>query len=405
MRSDLEALGYMLEYGPVDSQKYLLPQRRNRIYATADVENGQSVEEYQAKMTATMDAMSSNFIIPVDSILDPDLPGEPLTTERQEHLRKDATERASDPHHGEHVFIDGSTSSSRKSEFATDVFTCIRPSHGIYSCKLGRWVTVGEMWAAQGLWANNFENPEAVDEMLKDTKAAQDLVGNAFSSTVMQAKVLASIVHSCGWESVGHGTMRQQEQVVVVSELDSIGKGSGLSTPQASYSSSLKRSASSFSGASGSSKKPLDKRESPSVVQPETVKRRRYCGKSKPRLECEKASANSMAYLSQPGLSGDACKEHVEALRVASAGIKRAASDQQGGGPKKKKRTYKSNGKIAREGKKGVVSIYRKVELLKVPGLCHSTISLCIYIYVIVNLCMCRKRIFVPKGIGFLIYI
>ena len=352
MQSDLSSMGYVVEYGGVDSKNYLLPQRRNRIYATADVDNGQCMNEYQNRMRKTMEAMSSDFIIPVDAILDPNLPKEDLTTERQESKLKEAMDRASYQCQGRHVFIDGSTSKSRAAEFSVDALTCIRPSHGIYSEKFRRWVTVREMWDAQGLWHINFDNPDAVAAMLSNTKAAQDLAGNAFSSTTMQAKVLASIVHSSGWDNIGNVCAPGLDECVVVSEMDEV-----HSTPKSSPQSTFKRSASSLSSSEKSSglKAP---------VQPELSKRRRYVGKCQPRCDSDKVAEPlvSLARLSQPDLAADACKQHVEALRTGSK--KRAASKQPSDEPDKK-RQYTLSGKTARDGKRGVISIHRKLQLLK----------------------------------------
>ena len=369
MQSDLDSLGYVLEYGGVDSKNYLLPQRRNRIYATADVGHGQCADEYGKKMKKTMDALASEFRIPVDTILQPDLPQEALTTERQETLLRDAVNRAAYQHHGRHVFIDGSTSTTRAPEFAVDLLTCVRPTHGIYSEKLRRWVTVNEMCAAQGLWDINFANPEAVQAMLANTKDAQDLAGNAFSPTTMQARVIASIIHSTGWESVGHVQMESSGiPGVVVSDLDVLSKAtSDEGLPSASptskpSSTSLKRSVSSMSDCNGD----FQKGSSLEVTTPPaTTKRRRYVGKCKPRNAHEELPVCPAVCIGQPNLSGADCKQHVEALRAAHN--KRAASKQPDGEPAKK-RKYTTNGKVARDGKRGVISIYRKVELLKALG-------------------------------------
>ena len=61
------------------------------------------------------------------------------------------------------------------------------------------FVTIQEMWAAQGLFKCNFENQEAVQSMWEQASKAQDLAGNAFASTCMQAKIIASLVHGQGW--------------------------------------------------------------------------------------------------------------------------------------------------------------------------------------------------------------
>lgn len=290
MQNDLDTLGYVLEHGRVDSKHFLLPQRRNRVYATADVGNGQCASMYKYNMEKTMQAMSSDSTIPIDAILDSSLPREELSTERQALKLKEAMESASKLGHGKHVFFDGSTSSSRPAEFAVDTLTCIRPTHGIYCESHSRWVTVEEMWKAQGLWATNFNNPDAVTKFLTLAKDAHDMVGNAFSSTVAQAKVIASMIHSTGWENIkGIEVYQPQSGTVVVSELDHFCEGlrdeyqdntSGYATPTVSKASGLKRSSSSISCDLAATRPPPPLCD----AQPIPCKRRRYTKKSNPRI-------------------------------------------------------------------------------------------------------------------------
>ena len=200
MEADLEKLGYVLEYGRVDTQDFLLPQRRNRIYATADVSNGQCPKQYAEAMASTMAAFQSD--LHVDLEFDRSLPKESLTTDRQQTKLKEALEAAVLKEQTDDVFIDGSTSNSRPSEYAINVLTCVRPSHQIYSQQLQRWITPTEMWHAQGLFPVNFPNPDAVEELFDNPSLTQSLAGNAFSATVVQAKLLASMIHSQGWDSI-----------------------------------------------------------------------------------------------------------------------------------------------------------------------------------------------------------
>lgn len=306
MKNDLDGLGYVMEYCKIDTQNYLLPQRRNRVYATADVGNGQNASEYEKNMQKTMEAMSSGVRIPTDEILNHDLPEEHLTSERQMGLLQKSIEHASDRFASNNLFIDGSTSSSRIPEYSHASLTCIRPSHGIYSVKYKRWVTVQEMWNAQGLWLSNFENPQAVENMLAtNPKDAQDLCGNAFSGTAVQAKVLASMVHSMGWESIAHEKKQNYDGVLVVSEMDTVhhsassdscDANSGFQTPIGSKSSSLKRSLSTMSAPRSSTSSgtkdsclrptlnpgtPAEKIEHDVDPEATNAKRRRYRGKNK----------------------------------------------------------------------------------------------------------------------------
>eukprot|EP00435_Cladocopium_sp_Y103_P053965 s287_g17.t1 len=107
------------------------------------------------------------------------------------------------------IFIDGSTSESRSAdaiESALDVLTCVRPTHDIYSIGLGRYVSARELLGAQGIWQVDSENIKAFAKMTSSTKFAQDMAGNAFSSTACQAAFLASLVVCDVWREVHPAT-------------------------------------------------------------------------------------------------------------------------------------------------------------------------------------------------------
>ena len=77
------------------------------------------------------------------------------------------------------VFLDVSKSDAFM-EQATNVATCIRPTHDIYSHQLGRKLTVPELWCCQGLWRDDFPCPQTIDELLNENPSkAQDLAGLA----------------------------------------------------------------------------------------------------------------------------------------------------------------------------------------------------------------------------------
>ena len=198
MTKDLGELGYVVEHSKIDAQDYLLPQRRNRVYALADINAGQCSQSFAQKMKATMESMASDVLLPFDSVFDTTLPHQQLEGRQYDKLQE-ALEKACLQANCQNVFVDTSTSSTRECESATNVLTCVRPTHKIYSHQLQRFVTIQEMWAAQGLFKCNFENQEAVQSMWEQASKAQDLAGNAFASTCMQAKIVASLVHGQGW--------------------------------------------------------------------------------------------------------------------------------------------------------------------------------------------------------------
>ena len=83
-------------------------------------------------------------------------------------------------------------------ESAANVLTCVTPKHEIYLNLLSRYVKPQEYLNAQGIWRVDAENVQAYDKMLENG-LAQELAGNSFTSTVVQAVVLASFVTCECW--------------------------------------------------------------------------------------------------------------------------------------------------------------------------------------------------------------
>ena len=93
-------------------------------------------------------------------------------------------------------------SKDRKPEFNIGATTCIRPSHSIYSHKLQRYLTAAELLGQQGIWASDFLHPDAVKELHTQSTFAREMAGMAFTTTVLQANLLTSIIHCEGWKIV-----------------------------------------------------------------------------------------------------------------------------------------------------------------------------------------------------------
>lgn len=156
-------------------------------------------------MKETVRSMSSNVHFPFESVFDISLPPTPevLKTPLQKLRVASAVRRQKEKNRpSSNLFIDCGTSLQRGCEFAQEVSTCIRPTHQVWSTRLGRHVTVPELWNCQGLWAQDWPEASAVLSMLERPKEAQDLCGNSFSSTVSQSKLLASLAHSAGWKTI-----------------------------------------------------------------------------------------------------------------------------------------------------------------------------------------------------------
>ena len=176
MKKDFGDLGYIMEHQIADAQWYLLRQRRNRVWATFDINSGQSAETYGADMTRTMKSMASDVQFPFSSCFDetiePESPRDGTRAKLEEAIRLDEMDQCSG-----NVFLDGSTSKGRRPESAVGICACVRPTHAIYSQKLQRYVRPSEMFGVQGLWRDDFENPDEIDRMSEHDKHTQDLAG------------------------------------------------------------------------------------------------------------------------------------------------------------------------------------------------------------------------------------
>ena len=182
MRKDLLDLGFVFEYQRLDAQKFLVRQRRNRIWGTADVV-GPNASEYGERMAQTVQSMQSDCLFPWEDCFDTSLPAE-TSEELPERARRQLETALADAtllDGSSNVFLDISKSDSHL-EQATSVATCVRPTHAIYSHALGRRLTVLELFKCQGLWRDDFLCPEAVDQMLKEPKQAQDLAGDGLKN-------------------------------------------------------------------------------------------------------------------------------------------------------------------------------------------------------------------------------
>lgn len=203
--SDLKELGYVFQWSKLDAQQYLLLQRRNRVYGTADLDEGQDSQTFFDKMADTLASLSGDTRFNFSDVFDVSLPKSVLTGQAASNVQE-AIQKAALKNESSNLFVDTSTSNSWETESAERVCTCVRPSHPVYSVKLERYVEIAEMFLCQGLFKNDFHSPSAIEDILRENpNAAQDLAGNAFASTCAQAQLLASLVNASGWKHVNGG--------------------------------------------------------------------------------------------------------------------------------------------------------------------------------------------------------
>lgn len=107
---------------------------------------------------------------------------------------------------GNNIFLDGSSSEQKGAEFAYEVSTCVTPSHNVYSGMYGRYLLPEELLAAQAIFRCDATNEQAFDHLL-ETKSkeicstlAQDIAGNSFTGTVIQAVCLSALASTDIWQ-------------------------------------------------------------------------------------------------------------------------------------------------------------------------------------------------------------
>ena len=132
--SDMAELGYSFEYQKVDSQKYLVRQRRNRVWGSANLQTCNTPGQYDVLMEKTMGALAADHQFDFAKRFYEDLPKETLVNKVFQMNLSSALQKAEligkDP---SDIFLDCSTSGGRSShpEMAFGVSACVRPTHKI----------------------------------------------------------------------------------------------------------------------------------------------------------------------------------------------------------------------------------------------------------------------------------
>lgn len=172
----------------------MLPQRRNRVYGLAFAMAGSSVPQVQETYSKCLEALKTNYQFPSDLMFEKKRPEKP-TPSHQETITAVQKKCPSSCD----LYVDCASSSDRLT-YGDKVLPCLTPSHAIFSTRLQRYLSKRDLLNCQGLWPSTF-NPDAY-KILLDGKA-QDVAGNAFSSTVFQATFLTAF--ACApdtWDSL-----------------------------------------------------------------------------------------------------------------------------------------------------------------------------------------------------------
>ena len=106
----------------------------------------------------------------------------------------------------EKATFDTSTSRSRLPEWAWDMLTCVRPTHRIWLLGEERYATPLEMLRAHGVTPEVFQDPSALN--LLQGSQCQHMAGNAYTTSVLIAKILATMVNSPAWQRLAGSSSR-----------------------------------------------------------------------------------------------------------------------------------------------------------------------------------------------------
>ena len=112
----MEAAGYMFVYKCVDSQKYLVRQRRNRVWGVTIPRSGCEQDGlFSARFDAMLEHLENIGIsFPVDAIFDSTLPKETMSNRTLARHVREASAKAMLAGRSDDVYVDAHTSSQGK---------------------------------------------------------------------------------------------------------------------------------------------------------------------------------------------------------------------------------------------------------------------------------------------------
>lgn len=180
----------------VNSQHFLVPQRRMRVWGLATLitsrpgevcaEYGECLQSFQSNCTFTAESIFANQ------------PKCAVKAGRHQHLVKLAKESAPDCNA---LFVNCNGSYSRP-VYAEQVVPCVTPGHPVYATHLERYLGTSDFMNVQGFFESSWSS-EIYQELLSKPSFTHDLVGNSFTTTVAQAVILTTFaVAADAWGTV-----------------------------------------------------------------------------------------------------------------------------------------------------------------------------------------------------------
>lgn len=202
---DMDERGHSFSYRTVDTQSYLLPQRRNRVFGCAAAKRAKTPEEIELESKSWKDTFARLGMGPKEQqfdltdLLEDGLDAEPLQAPQDIQNWKAAkanVKRTKGKAQAQPMCLHMGSSSDRL-EYALGASTCVRPTHGIYCEVVQRPLVPLELLRLQGVFPSDFPFPDAIEAVSE--KLLKDMAGNAFTTTVLQAAMLASLVSHDAW--------------------------------------------------------------------------------------------------------------------------------------------------------------------------------------------------------------
>ena len=185
----------------LDSQNFLVRQRRTRIWGLAEASTGQTKERLRKSYGDAISELHSHFSFDMHQVFMQGLRTEEPRRQLEHQILQKAKDKALEKNQNiDNLFFDASTSRSRLEtsvEYAVDVTTCITPTHDVYSTALQRYLLPQEFLNAQAIFRCDAAVPRAYDKMI--VHLGQELAGNSFTGTVAQAVFLSSLVSCRSW--------------------------------------------------------------------------------------------------------------------------------------------------------------------------------------------------------------
>ncbi|CAK9003637.1 Malate dehydrogenase 2 [Durusdinium trenchii] len=193
--------GFKRDWTRLDSQHFLTPQRRNRIWGIATLVTGHqgASEAVSADFADCLKSMQSHSLFPRDDVF-MDLPAAPVKQGRHEEILEKV--KMMNPGKTD-MYVDLSTSIDGGRLMAGDgVCPCISTNHPVFSTRMDRYLTTGDFLNLQGFFQSAISESTRC-ELLANPGFALDLLGNSFTSTVCQAVLLSAFaVTPATWETV-----------------------------------------------------------------------------------------------------------------------------------------------------------------------------------------------------------